>query len=80
MIESESPIVEKLITFLYRRLVGDALLLDGDEQKVEGEIRSLGKTCAGKHLSAGLVVLAFSYRKLRVLHFAEVVIYLSPFH
>jgi hypothetical protein len=39
--------------------MGDALLLDGNEQKVEGEKRTLEKTCAGNHLSAGLVVLYF---------------------
>jgi hypothetical protein len=59
MIESENPNVEKLITFLYRKLVGDALLFDGNEQKVEGEVKSLEKTCAGNHLSAGLVAHDF---------------------
>ena len=74
MIESESPNVEKLITFLYRKYVGDALLLDGNEQKVEGEKRNLEKTCAGNHLSAGPVALYFSEKNKGFLHFADVLI------
>jgi hypothetical protein len=39
--------------------MGDALLLDGNEQKVEREKQNLEKTCAGNHLSAGLVTARF---------------------